>query len=184
MPLWTSAPRLLNQSCTFVGLGIGSRLQRRNGDVGSKRSSWTRELNTQRTILERTPNVVSALNSSLRRLTTILDASALVVSLDTGPLHIAAALGRPVVSLIGYSNPARYSPYPRIEDLIVNAYGESVEQRRVVSRSTAWPHAYHCRARRARSGGAVAHHVCAAPRMIAHDAGRARMTIVESSQGE
>jgi len=55
----------------------------------------------------------------------MLDASALVISLDTGPLHMAVALGRPVVSLIGYTNPLRYGPYRRFQDLIVSAYGET-----------------------------------------------------------
>jgi heptosyltransferase I len=88
-------------------------------------ASTLRELVTDRAIRERAPGARSALNSGLRRLTAILDASVLVVSLDTGPLHIATALGRPVVSLIGYTNPARYGPYRRFQDLIVNAYGDT-----------------------------------------------------------
>lgn len=84
-----------------------------------------RERATEQAILARVPRAVSALDSGLRRLTAILDAAPLVISLDTGPLHIAAALDRPVVSLIGYTNPARYGPYRRSQDLIVNAYGET-----------------------------------------------------------
>jgi ADP-heptose:LPS heptosyltransferase len=37
----------------------------------------------------------------------------LVVSNDTGPGHIAAALNTPVVMIFGYSNPARVAPYGR-----------------------------------------------------------------------
>lgn len=84
-----------------------------------------REVETERIILSRARRApVSALDSGLRRLVSILDASALVVSLDTGPLHMAVALGRPVISLIGYSNPLRTGPYRRFDDLVVNAYGE------------------------------------------------------------
>jgi heptosyltransferase I len=84
-----------------------------------------REEETERIILERAHHKpTSALNSGLRRLVGILDASSLVISLDTGPLHVAVALGRPVVSLIGYSNPLRTGPYGRFLDLLVNAYGE------------------------------------------------------------
>ena len=83
-----------------------------------------REMQTEHVIVSRERSAVSALDSGLRRLTAILDASALVVSLDTGPLHIATALGRPVVSLIGYTNPARFGPYRRWHDLIVSAYGD------------------------------------------------------------
>ncbi len=71
--------------------------------------------------------VVSALGSGLRRLVAILDGSALVLSPDTGPLHISVALNRPVVSLIGYSNPKRVGPYRRFHDLMIDAYGEAGE---------------------------------------------------------
>jgi hypothetical protein len=47
----------------------------------------------------------------VRRLLWLLDGSALVISPDTGPLHIARALDRPVVGLYGYTNPKRYGPY-------------------------------------------------------------------------
>jgi heptosyltransferase I len=70
---------------------------------------------------------VSALGSGLRNLVAILDGSALVLSPDTGPLHVAVALGRPVVSLIAYSNPKRVGPYRRFRDLMVDAYGDPGE---------------------------------------------------------
>jgi heptosyltransferase I len=83
-----------------------------------------REEATERVILERTRHKpMSALNSGLRRLVSILDASALVISLDTGPLHMAVALGVPVISLLGFSNPLRTGPYRANQELIVNAYG-------------------------------------------------------------
>jgi len=83
-----------------------------------------REEATERVILERTRHKpISLLNSGLRRLVSILDASALVISLDTGPLHMAVALGRPVISLLGFSNPLRTGPYRASQELIVNAYG-------------------------------------------------------------
>ena len=69
----------------------------------------------------------SALGSGLRNLVSILDASALVLSPDTGPLHMAVALDRPVISLMGYANPKRTGPYRRFHDLIVDAYGDPDE---------------------------------------------------------
>jgi ADP-heptose:LPS heptosyltransferase len=42
-----------------------------------------------------------------------LKGARLVVSNDTGPGHIAAALGVPVVLIFGRSNPARVAPYGR-----------------------------------------------------------------------
>jgi heptosyltransferase I len=83
-----------------------------------------REEETERVILERARHKpASALDSGLRRLVSILDASSLVMSLDTGPLHVAVALDRPVISLLGFSNPLRTGPYRRFHDLVVNAYG-------------------------------------------------------------
>lgn len=83
-----------------------------------------REVQTERAIMASTnPQPVSLLDSGLRPLVGILDASELVISLDTGPLHMAVALGRPVISLIGFSNPLRTGPYRASQDLVVSAYG-------------------------------------------------------------
>ena len=70
---------------------------------------------------------ISALGSGLRKLVGILDGSALALAPDTGPLHIAIALDRPVVSLMGYTNPKRSGPYRRYHDLLVDAYGDPGE---------------------------------------------------------
>ena len=87
-----------------------------------------RELAAERVIMEKTRHKpVSALGSGLRNLVGILDGSALVLAPDTGPLHISVALDRPVVSLMGYTNPKRTGPYRRFHDLIVDAYGEPGE---------------------------------------------------------
>ena len=70
---------------------------------------------------------MSALGSGLRRLVSILDGSALVLTPDTGPLHMSVALDRPTVSLIAYSNPKRVGPYRRFHDLVIDAYGDPGE---------------------------------------------------------
>lgn len=66
--------------------------------------------------------VVDALGNDVRRLAWLLDGAALVVSPDTGPLHLARALGTPVVGLYGYTNPKRYGPYGAFQDLVVDGY--------------------------------------------------------------
>lgn len=71
--------------------------------------------------------VIGALGSGLRRLTAILDGAALVLSPDTGPLHISVAIDQPVISLIGYSNPKRVGPYRKFHDLMIDAYGDPGE---------------------------------------------------------
>ncbi len=70
---------------------------------------------------------LSTLGCSLRELVWLLGASSLVVSLDTGPLHMAVALDRPVIALMGYNNPKRVGPWRRYHDLIVDAYGDPGE---------------------------------------------------------
>jgi heptosyltransferase I len=87
-----------------------------------------RELAAEQVIMERARHKpVSALGSGLRKLAGILDAAALVLSPDTGPLHLAVALDRPVVSLIGYSNPKRVGPYRKFGDLMIDVYGDPGE---------------------------------------------------------
>jgi heptosyltransferase I len=86
------------------------------------------EEHAERVILDRARHKpVSALGCGLRKLVSVFDGSALVLSPDTGPLHISVALDRPVVSLIGYSNPKRVGPYRKFGDLMIDAYGDPGE---------------------------------------------------------
>ena len=43
------------------------------------------------------------------------------------PDRVRRALDRPVISLIGYSNPKRVGPYRKFGDLMIDAYGEPGE---------------------------------------------------------
>lgn len=87
------------------------------------------EVECERIIMDRVKyKPISALgNGGLRGLVGILEGAALVISLDTGPLHITVALDRPVVSLMGYSNPKRVGPYHKFGELMIDAYGEPGE---------------------------------------------------------
>jgi heptosyltransferase I len=67
----------------------------------------------ERVLRETRGKPVDALADDVRRLLWLLDGCDLVVSPDTGPLHAARALDRPVVGLYGYTNPKRYGPYRR-----------------------------------------------------------------------
>jgi heptosyltransferase I len=62
--------------------------------------------------------VLDALGDSVRRLVWLLDGSRLVISPDTGPLHVARALDRPLVGIYGYTNPLRHGPYRRPEAVV------------------------------------------------------------------
>jgi lipopolysaccharide heptosyltransferase I len=60
------------------------------------------------------PNVIDLLNrTTLLELIWLLRRSVFVVSVDSGPMHIAAALGTPLVSIHTWSNPAKVGPYNR-----------------------------------------------------------------------
>jgi len=56
--------------------------------------------------------------TSLSQLVALLKTAKLVVSNDTGPGHIAAALGTPLVMMFSWSNPARIAPYGRAECMV------------------------------------------------------------------
>lgn len=87
-----------------------------------------RELHAEQVIMASAKNKpVSALGSGLRNLVGILSGSTLVLAPDTGPLHMAVALERPVISLMGYTNPKRTGPYKRYHDLLIDAYGDPGE---------------------------------------------------------
>lgn len=51
--------------------------------------------------------------TDLRQLAAVLARCDLVVSGDTGPMHIAGAVGTPVVAIFGPTHPARTGPYGR-----------------------------------------------------------------------
>ena len=70
---------------------------------------------------------VDALGSGFRRLVAILEASELVLALDSAPLHLAVAVGRPVISLMANADPRRTGPFRTYHDLIVDAYHDPGE---------------------------------------------------------
>ncbi|HEX6558678.1 MAG TPA: glycosyltransferase family 9 protein [Longimicrobiales bacterium] len=67
---------------------------------------------------------INALGNDVRRALWLLEGSSLVISPDTGPLHIARAVDTPVIGLYGYTNPKRYGPYRKYHDLVVDGYAE------------------------------------------------------------
>lgn len=64
-----------------------------------------------------------ALGGTLRQLAGRLAASDVVLAPDTGPLHMAVALGTPTIGLYGHTDPRRSGPYARFLDLLVDRYG-------------------------------------------------------------
>lgn len=62
------------------------------------------------------------LRYDLRRLAWMLDASDLVLAPDTGPLHLAVALGTPTIGLYGFTDPKQAGPYRKFADLTVDRF--------------------------------------------------------------
>ena len=70
--------------------------------------------------------------TTIRELTALLKSASLVVSNDTGPGHIAAGLGVPLVMIFGPVNPARLGPYGRPECVATvepNTMGMAIDSR-------------------------------------------------------
>ncbi len=70
---------------------------------------------------------IDALGSGFRKLIAILEGAELVLALDSAPLHLAVAVGRPVVSLMANADPRRTGPFRSYHDLIVDAYHDPGE---------------------------------------------------------
>jgi heptosyltransferase I len=70
---------------------------------------------------------LSMLGDGVRRLVWLLDACAVAVGPDTGPLHVARALQTPVVGLFGHTNPWRVGPYRASQHLWIDAYTDPGE---------------------------------------------------------
>jgi heptosyltransferase-1 len=56
--------------------------------------------------------------TNLRQLVALLERADLVIANDSGPMHIAAALGRPLVTLFGPTSATRTGPYGRLDTVV------------------------------------------------------------------
>ncbi len=65
---------------------------------------------------------VDELGPDLRRLMWLVDGCRLVLGPDTGLLHLAAAMGTPVVGLFGYTNPRRFGPRGKAACRVADGY--------------------------------------------------------------
>jgi lipopolysaccharide heptosyltransferase I len=56
--------------------------------------------------------------TNLPQLVALLERASLVIANDSGPMHIAAALNRPLVAIFGPTNPIRTGPYGRMDSVV------------------------------------------------------------------
>ncbi len=80
--------------------------------------------------------------TTLPELVELIRLSTLVVSNDTGPMHIAAALGKPIVALFGPTEPRRTGPYGQLGN-VLQARLECVPCMRAVCRLNRAPACMH-----------------------------------------
>jgi len=66
-------------------------------------------------------------NTTLPELVALLHLSQVVIAPDTGPAHIASALGTPVIGLYAATNPQRAGPY-NYKELVVNKYPQALHK--------------------------------------------------------
>jgi heptosyltransferase I len=84
-------------------------------------------LSNNRDSLNKIDNLVG--KTSLKQLAALMQKSVGVIAPDTGPAHIANALGKPIVGLYVTSNPKRTGPYIANEafnDLTINCYPQAL----------------------------------------------------------
>lgn len=82
------------------------------------------ELNTCKTLATQCPNVINLCGrTNLRELAAYLSISRLVVAPDSGSMHLASALGTPVIGLFAVHDDQRVGPW-NFMDLNVSVYGK------------------------------------------------------------
>jgi predicted lipopolysaccharide heptosyltransferase III len=70
--------------------------------------------------LMKTPAVLAPA-TNLKQLAALLERCGLMVTNDSGPMHIAAAVGTPVVAMFGPTNPKCQGPYGSMHEVVVKA---------------------------------------------------------------
>ncbi|NOX69535.1 MAG: glycosyltransferase family 9 protein, partial [Gammaproteobacteria bacterium] len=100
-------------SCDVVLTGGNSELEEEYG------------LTISRLCAQRVVNLMGKTN--LKQLLALIAEADLLLCPDSGPAHMATAVGTPVIGLYATSNPERTGPYLN-RDLIVNAYPEACQR--------------------------------------------------------
>jgi heptosyltransferase-1 len=84
-----------------------------------------------------TPAPVTVISTTIEELMGLLAHARCMVAADSGPLHLAAALGTPVVGLYGPTDPARNGPYVPGAMIIHKARPEEISYKRRTEYSAA-----------------------------------------------
>ena len=119
----------VNNSCDFEAAFSTAAAHTRNNKVIVEQFLDGHEIGAQAVVIGDSVqaiyvhnDTVSAPPTTLVELASVIKAGVLFISGDTGPLHIAGALGTPVVGIYGPSNPERNGPWSS-RDEVVSASG-------------------------------------------------------------
>lgn len=61
---------------------------------------------------------IRAPETGLKRMSALINECSLIIANDSGPMHIAAALGKPTLGIFGPTNPVAHGPYSPISDYV------------------------------------------------------------------
>lgn len=87
-----------------------------------------REVRRAREITERaSAKPIWRLGDPVRRMVWTIDGSRLLIGPDTGPVHLARALGTPAIGLYGHTSPWRTGPWRAYQDLWVDRFTDPGE---------------------------------------------------------
>jgi heptosyltransferase I len=80
-------------------------------------------------VVEASCGAATLVPCSVGQMTALVRRAGLVIAGDTGPLHLAAALERPVVGLFGPTDPARNGPYGTVSRVFRHAWSRTDHSR-------------------------------------------------------
>jgi heptosyltransferase-3 len=70
-------------------------------------------------IIKNTANITKlAPKTGLKEMAALINYCSLIIANDSGPMHIAAALGKPTLGIFGPTNPLAHGPYSPISDYV------------------------------------------------------------------
>ncbi|MEM6531635.1 MAG: glycosyltransferase family 9 protein [Myxococcota bacterium] len=135
-PSLAADPRAVEVDEPYVVLNVGARLLEKRLSVEEYASvaevcagfrpvvlTWgPGEFDLAQAVASRCENAVTAPATGLDELAVVLGGADAVVSCDTGPMHLAVALGRPTLGIFVATDPARYG-YPDAPHAVLDARG-------------------------------------------------------------
>jgi heptosyltransferase-1 len=80
-------------------------------------------------VVESSDGAATLVPCSVGQMIALVRRAGIVIAGDTGPLHLAAALGRPVVGLFGPTDPARNGPYGTVSRVLRHSSSKSDHSR-------------------------------------------------------